>query len=305
MFVFEWILGRYKNLSWPGRCYAISTLIAFAAMLTTPLMGIAVLHYAVVLSSIGFIAGFMMWCRGAVMWMASVWDKPFGKTPVVILNLMVLLISTVLARWLVSVALGLPPQSFDVTVGFLALIFYLPAWMFIIASCLSVLGLVLLIVAGVGAMLSIPLGYMAAFLNMIGLQSYLRRMRERIAPLTSAFKDLLGHSAGAFFAGSILMVTYVELTSNFQPWVYSSVRLIAVISDFQPAANYPGVGAGEFIHPLENGFVAVAKEMSDHGMSITVKKQIEDFDSDPHPTIPSIPSFKVMMNEVSGGFTRE
>ncbi|WP_122210400.1 hypothetical protein [Pseudomonas viridiflava] len=204
---------------------------------------------------------------------------------------------------MVAVALGLPPQSFDVTVGFLALLFYIPAWILIIALILSLLGFVFLVVAAMASFLIIPLGYAAALMNMVGLLPYLRRLWSRVVLGELDFTEVLGHSVGATFAGYILIKTYVMLITNFQPWVYSSVRLVAVLSDFQPAELYPGVGSKERVHPLENGFIAVAKVVDDKSISIRVKKQVEDLESTGGQSfITSIPSLKTLIDHVSGSF---
>lgn len=96
------MVGRLKNtytaLSWSGRFYWFSVLVSFIGLMVSMFMGLAVFQFAILLASLGFIAGFSVWFWRGVKWMASMWDKPFGKTPIVILNLTVLLVSTVHAR---------------------------------------------------------------------------------------------------------------------------------------------------------------------------------------------------------------
>ncbi|WLG55109.1 hypothetical protein PSH77_20920 [Pseudomonas extremorientalis] len=86
------------------------------------------------------ISGFTLWCLPAVRWLYDAWDKPFAKTPIVLLHIFILLVATVLARSLVAESLGLPPQSFDLTTSFLVILFYLPAWMIVAAVVLAVVG---------------------------------------------------------------------------------------------------------------------------------------------------------------------
>ncbi len=60
---------------------------------------------------------------------------------------------------------------------------------------------------------------------------------------------------------------------NYQPWLYPVVRVIAIKSDFDPAPLYPGVKPGEHVHPLENGFIAVAQTRLDDSVVISVRSQ--------------------------------
>ncbi|MCF5163303.1 hypothetical protein GIW45_04120 [Pseudomonas congelans] len=293
MFEFRKLESKLKAMSWSGRFYGFSIVVVVLGMLLSVLMGFAILNIAILLASLGFVVGFMFACLRIYRWFISVWDKPFGKTPVILLHLLVLLISTVISRQVVAEALGLPPQSFDITVGFLVLVFYIPAWLLLGSIVFTLLGFLLLIGVMLGSLLLIPLSFIASLLNVFSLRSYLRRAWSKVVPAGLSFTNVQGHSVGALLSGVILINLYGALVSDTRPWVYSSVRLIAVLSDFQPAANYPGVQAGEYAHPLDNGFVAIAKELADKSIEIEVKKQIEDFEHpQSRPAITRIPSMK-------------
>ncbi|WP_249410636.1 hypothetical protein [Pseudomonas sp. St316] len=290
---------KYKNMNWSGRFYSFSIAVTVVAMFLSVFMGVKILNYAVFIASLGFVVGFMFACLRVYRWFISVWDKPFGKTPIILLHLLVLLISTVVSRWVVAEALGLPPQSFDITVGFLVLVFYIPAWVLLAAFIFMLLGVLLLIGAGLGVLFLIPLSIVANLLSIVKVLPYLRKAWSKVASGRFSFLDVQGHSMGALFSGMILMNLYGSLASGFQPWIYSSVRLIAVLSDFQPAVNYPGVQRGERVHPLDNGFIAVGKELADNSIEIVVKKQIEDFEQQGnHPAITPIPSIKQMTDPI-------
>ncbi len=289
----EQLKVKFRTMTWSGRFYSFSVLITVLGMFLSAFLGFAVLNKAILIASIGFVVGFVVVCLRLYRWFISVWDKPFAKTPVILLHLLVLLISTVISRWVVAGALGLPPQSFDITVGFLVLVFYIPAWILLGALLFSLLGLVLLVGVGLGSLLLIPLSVIASLLNIFNLLPYLRKAWDTVAPAKLSFTDVQGHSVGALLSGCILINLYGALVPDARPWIDSSVRLIAVLSDFQPAVNYPGVQAGEYVHPLDNGFIAVATTKADNRIEIEVKKQVEDFE-DPHhhPVIPPIPSVK-------------
>lgn len=248
-------------------------------MLLSLVLGNVVLDVAATLSSAAIIGGFVMWCVPAVRWMRDVWEKPFGKTPVVLLHVLVLLVATVLSRFVVSEALGLPPQTFDMTVGFLVLIFYIPAWMIVAAVTLTIFGFIMFAASMARILIEAPVQYVATALKMAGCN------------ITT--KSNLGlaifHSIGAIIAGIFLLASYTFLTQKYQPWIHSSVRLIAVLSDFQPAINYPGVLPGERVHPLENGFIAFARSQDDKSLIIGIRSQRTDTDNrllaDPLPSM--------------------
>lgn len=59
---------------------------------------------------------------------ASIWEHQIGKIATLIFQAVALLTATIFSRNLVADAIGLPPQDFDLTVAFFALIFiYRPA----------------------------------------------------------------------------------------------------------------------------------------------------------------------------------
>jgi hypothetical protein len=146
-----------------------------------------------------------------------------------------------------------------------------------------------------------PFIWVAALLKAVGLLTIFQQIWNKVTPDNLSFKHFVGHSAGAMLTGSILMATYVGLTTNFQPWIYSSIRLVAVLSDFQPAIAYPGVKPEERVHPLENGFIAAARQLGDHSISITVRKQLEDFkDQSEHPVAVPIPSIQQVIAPAIG-----
>jgi hypothetical protein len=209
------------------------------------------------------IGGLAMWCLPAVRWLQRAWDKPFAKTLIVLLHILVLLVATVLARSMVADALALPPQSFDSTVGFLVLLFYLPALMLVAALILALAGIILILIT----LLQLPLDWALRYLTL------LIRAFGGLAPLQQTRSTVLLHGFGAFIASALLLQSYAYLAANYQPRLYTLVRVIALKSDFYPAPLYPGVRPGELIHPLENGFAAFALAQEDKSVIFTVRTQ--------------------------------
>ncbi|MDT3722432.1 hypothetical protein [Pseudomonas oryzihabitans] len=226
--------------------------------------------------------------------MKAMWDRPFGKTPIVLLHVFVLILATSLARILTSHALGLPPQSFDVTVSLLAIFFYIPA-LIAVASVLSVLlGIILAVAVMIRTAVSGSIQMLAPLLKIVGLNISLKR---------NSVVDFF-HSAGAIATGLVLITAYSFLTETYQPWLFSAIRFIAVKADFYPAANYPGTIPGERIHPLENGYVAYATLASGKKLVIGVRSQAEEvYDRLLPPPVATtndiaLPFFKIESKEV-------
>jgi hypothetical protein len=64
------------------------------------------------LASSGTAIAFSVWCWPYI---TKVWANPIGKVAITVLHLLVLYLVAVYSRVVVSAALGLPPQDFDLT----------------------------------------------------------------------------------------------------------------------------------------------------------------------------------------------
>lgn len=261
--IMSWLTLQYKVASVPQRLYTLAMVVFISGRLLAHLLGELASTVGTGLAMAVLISGFTMWCLPAVRWLHNVWDRPFAKTPIVLLHVFVLLVATVLARSLVAEALGLPPQSFDLTTSFLVIFFYLPAWMIVAAVILAIVGIILAVITLLQLPLQGALQQMILFVRAFGLQLPFRQTRITV----------FIHSLGAFAASSLLLQSYAYLATNYQPWLYPVVRVIAIKSDFDPAPLYPGVKPGEHVHPLENGFIAVARAQSDDSVVISVRSQ--------------------------------
>ena len=259
----QWLKDKYAATPVAHRFYMVSVILVFSGVWLSRTWGTAALDVTSMIAAGFMIAGFIMWCLPMARWMRLKWHKPLYKAPIVLLHLLALLAATGLSRLAVSEALGLPPQSFDLTVGLLALLFYVPAWMAVLALLLSLGGLLLLVLFGVAVVIFAAIQMLASFLKIFGVN---------YAPQLNLGMTLF-HPGGAIAASMVLVACYSFLTDTYQPWVLSAIRTTAVIADFHPAPNYPGVLPGERIHPLDNGYTAYAQEQPDHSIVIGVRTQ--------------------------------
>lgn len=179
------------------------------------------------LASLAFAIGFSIRCWPTVK---KVWEHPVGSVLIVIPHLFVLLFAAILARNVVASALGLPPQDFDVSVSFIALLFYIPAWAMVVSILVGIFAFLLYVIA-----------------LLIGL--FNRPFKETA--------KLFGHAAGAF-AICIYTSAVFEFANKNEKSLHPLVRWVALFGDFQSAGTYPGIGAAERIRLHENGVISVA-----------------------------------------------
>lgn len=207
---------------------------AFPTLLVTKLV-------LVILASLAFAIGFLVWSWPMVR---KSWAHPAGRILIVILNLIVLIFAAILARNVVASALGLPPQDFDISVSFMALLFYVPAWSIV---------------------LSIVLGISSIFLYFIGL------MAGTIDHTGKKTIKLLGHSMGAF---AICFFSYsgFDLINRNETYLYSVVKWVAFFGDFQNANKYPNIAASERVRLHENGVISSAT-VENNEVVIRVRKE--------------------------------
>lgn len=218
-----------QGWDWSVRVYAASMALAIAsAILGFMVPGSPVPSYVLLVAFHGFLVGFVLWVFAGL---PRFWSHPLGRTAVVIAHALALLVSTMLARNQVSTALGLPAQDFDLTVAFLTLLFYLPAWCLVIGA------------TGVIAMIPVLLGAPAL--------SVLERLTTRACLVWVAH-----------VVGSIVLTVYaVEAFSRAAKdhrSLHGPIRWIAVLSDFQPMENYEGRLPGVRYRLHENGVISAA-----------------------------------------------
>jgi hypothetical protein len=227
------------------RAYQVHTL-SFAVLLVGTTVALfspgskIALQALMLLSSFGFAIGFSIWCRPYV---TKVWAHPIGKALVTTLHVLVLILATAFARFVVASSLGLPPQDFDLTVGLITIVFYIPAWSIVI---------------------SVLLGSIAILWEIVGLLSvYFTRSSGRVA---KCFAHMAGSLAICFFSGSVY-----QFAMNNEASLHPLVKWVAFFGDFQSAPLYPGIREGERIRLHENGVISVA-DFKNGNIEIGVRK---------------------------------
>jgi hypothetical protein len=183
-----------------------------------------------VIAAHGFIAGFVAW-----LWpiLKARWDTSLGLVAKTVLHVIAFLIANVGARYQVSKALGLPAQDFDLTVNFIVLLMYLPAW-----------GLILAVLLTPTFIVGFPMMLWALCANK---EQHERRVATGVA-------HLMGAMGVAIYAAQLFQYA-AESTAA----VRSVVRVVAAFADYQPAVSYPGIKPGDRIRLHENGIVSSAK----------------------------------------------
>lgn len=286
-----WFKRKYSEASVSDLFYILSMATYVFGVFLARWFGRVSMDYASVIGMLGVGAGFMAWCLPiAIRWTKSAWDTHVGKVCVALVHLLVLLIATSMSRRLVSDALGLPPQTFDLTVGFLVVIFYIPALMAVASIMMFLASWGLMIVGGAYMCVRTILSFLKPMLEVVGVK------REIPKP---SFSTAL-HSVGAVLVAVGLMGSSSFMSNLHQPWIYSTVRVLAVLSDFTPAVDYPGVQPGERVHPLENGLIAFANPGADKTIAISIRKQEDGIQ--PYLVGQPIPSVKEMVSPLVDAF---
>lgn len=186
------------------------------------------LHQGLLLTaSLMFALGFSVWCKPA---MQRIWENPVARLVVIVPHLLVILLAAGLARNVVSSALGLPPQDFDVTVGLLTFVFYVPIWSLIVSFVVGIVALLL-------------------YLGGLSIGLFQRPFRESV--------KLFGQAAGAlaicFYSSAIF-----DFAQSNQESLHPFIKWVALYGDFQTAPLYPGVGPQERVRLHENGVISSA-----------------------------------------------
>jgi len=272
------LIARYRESSIPQRFYAAALAtygVSFTAYGATGFPGFTI---ASTVACALVILGFISWCLPLARWLRAAWEKPYAKIPIVILHLLVLLTSTACARYAVAETLGLPPQSFDLTVGILALLFYIPSWLGVLAMIVAPLALATFTVTAIGLLLDTVWLQLSTLIGGYGYRPSVRK----------ALNLYLFHSTGALMGSVLLAYSYGYLTENFSPAFKAVTQVIALRSDFHKARHYPDVQSLEYVHPLENGYIAFAREQDDKSVLIGVRLQGTDVKERVVETIPSV-----------------
>ncbi|MFU3249567.1 hypothetical protein, partial [Pseudomonas paraeruginosa] len=232
--------------------YVAAFLITITGVLLTEFTGKSVITPTVNLSSNLIVCGFLLWCIPAVKFMLRACESPFGKGPVAALYILTFIVATSLFRQFVAETLGLPPQSFDLTNAFLTILLYIPAFLIVISVIASLLGPLMFLVSA----LALPFQFFIT-----------------TAISTKPKYHLILHAAGASILGLTPLTSYEHIIEANKPWISPPIKVIALKCDFHKAPNYPKTHEDEYIHPLENGFLAYARPQQDRSITIGIKAQ--------------------------------
>jgi hypothetical protein len=221
---------RFASISFASQLHLAGLAIVLVAVaLHTVFSGVRGLQQMLlVAASLLFAAGFVVWCSPTLQRYRS---NPAARAVVIIIHLLVLLLSAAIARNVVALALGLPPQDFDLTVSALALLFYIPVWALVVS-------------------LAVGTAAMALYLYAI-LGGFFRKDKSH-AP------RFLAQALGAL-AICIYSAQAFQYSSDHQATLYPLARWFALFADYQQMQRYPGVQPSEHVRLHENGVVSYAK----------------------------------------------
>jgi hypothetical protein len=188
-----------------------------------------------------------------------IWRSYLGKIVISLLHGLVFFLSIIQARIFVAEALGLPPQDFDLTVGFFTVLFYLPLWLCVIIF----LSMILSIFLAIAFILTMPLQSLGNLSQMFEhLSSKIARFRQRVNKVHTEIGERF---FGAMMTSLIVLVITWYVWNSF-PTVTRTlapvVRAVAYFADYQNASAYPGVERDKKFRLHENGVVSYAEEDS-------------------------------------------
>jgi hypothetical protein len=188
-----------------------------------------------------------------------IWRSYLGKIVISLLHGLVFFLSIIQARIFVAEALGLPPQDFDLTVGFFTVLFYLPLWLCVIMF----LSMILSIFLAIAFILTMPLQSLGNLSQMFEhLSSKIARFRQRVNKVHTEIGERF---FGAMMTSLIVLVITWYVWNSF-PTVTRTlapvVRAVAYFADYQKASAYPGVERDKKFRLHENGVISYAEEDS-------------------------------------------
>lgn len=196
------------------------------------------------ISLLGFAFGFLAW---SLPFIAKAWHHPIGAAIITVFHVFVLILSTIFARHIVASSIGLPPQDFDITVGIISIISYIPAWSIIISIILGASAIILEIIS-FGAMVT-----------------------------NCSFRTVAKHFARMFGAIAALSIStnIFDYSLKNEEALHTPVKWIAYFCDFQPAPMYPGILKEERIRLHENGIISFA-HIENGEIQVKVKKYVDE-----------------------------
>ena len=256
--IFGRIFAKWQSLQLFDRLYVLAFTIAGLGFVSLPiygkptkfLYGSFLLAYGI--SGVGF--GIWLW-----PWLQRIWNWRHGKLAITLLHGGILFLSIIPARLLVAEALGLPPQDFDVTVGFCILLFYLPLWLIAFEFLSLLFAFIHFIVSGLCSFTTyFPINVLVlliAKLFPVGSRPRLFLEQDIGRFVWRGFLHMIG-VMGIAFGIALFWQWYSPATRSLKP----IVRAVAYFADFQQVSLYPGVDVNRRLRLHENGVVSYAEE---------------------------------------------
>lgn len=225
-------------------------IISVSIFLMAPRSDITFLFVCLAFSVYG--TAFLIWIFPVKDWLQS----EIGNFFIKIVHVFVGIFAIAGARYIVFNAIGLPPQYFDLTVAFIALFIYVPAYLLLIALLFSIFFVFSIFISVIWSYVLILIGPIFTSFQNKG------DVKKKFSHLSSSIESLSKHALGSVFflflfgwAGAVI---FVEIS-----YLKEGIRYFAFFADFQPAGKYPGVPCDARIRIQDNGVVAVARKKSD------------------------------------------
>ncbi|WP_129642608.1 hypothetical protein [Peristeroidobacter agariperforans] len=235
-----------KALSLTNCLYAVAVISMIVSCVPIFMSGVAALqigNVALCISAASFATAFLTW---VVPKLRALWKYPVRRYAIVALHATILLVAVPISRHFTAVAIGLPPQDFDIAVAFVALELYPALWVLTLS---------------LGAM-SLSVGLLLVSMIMSLLSSFPWIASGR-ANNTDQRSHRLGFRAWLHAMGATLVAIGAAMPWDWHADLLLShpdlIRRVAYLTDYQPAARYPGVNARARLRLHENGVVSYAE----------------------------------------------
>lgn len=265
--MFQKIFLKLRLLQVPYQIYLVGTVLAVLSLVPPLIRRKPSTFFEVIalLAVIAFAVGFASWVGPQLK---KIWDSSFGKLALALLHGLVLLLSAILARFLVAEALRLPPQDFDLTIGIWTLVLYLPVWLCTISVLTSLFGV-------------IAMFYILVLIIVNGLREIASIFSLLLAPASLTPVSLQRGASGFEIKGwwhVMGVLAVLTLVAYIWTWSFAEIRSlgplirwVAYCADFQEASLYPGIEVNKKFRLHENGVVSYA-ERQGWDISISVEK---------------------------------
>ncbi len=167
-----------------------------------------------------------------------------------------------------TASIPLPPQDFDLTVGIVAAILYMPLFVFLIGVVLLLWGVMQSILGAITSGLS------ALFERLVpsygSSTSGGNKIRAWLQDRVEVGRRIVNLGFGNIFLSVLLFVPYFFVLDLLVSQ-NSLVKWIAYASDFQPAAKYPCIEKHQRIRLHENGVISTASHI---GLKVNIQTHV-------------------------------